>query len=366
MNTRRTTIAISGALALVMAACGQQAASDDPAASAAGGGGDGACDIEFVDGALQPLADGFPEQPITILVADSAGSADDIWARTMQSAVEDISPVRIEVEDREDFTAFGTWEALADMGTTEEGNDGYINLVHTPPGEVLDLHVQPITEETGLDVGDLNAVIGVEQEPMMIVQRPDAPWGDTWEDMVTYAQENPGELRYISREVGSALDFGMEYYMREFDLEMEKIIGGPQPEIAAILGAGEGDVSIMTPSVILPHWESGRLDVIAVAADTAPEPWADAPPITELGDVVTFAFTRALSVTADVPDCHRDWLYALWSAGLESEEYQESRSQIPGSIAVNLDHDEVMELLQDSYERTEETVRELGLHWDQQ
>jgi len=354
-----------GAAMLVLSACGAGAPETegpDDGSPVAGG----ACEIDRADGVLQPLADGFPNQPITILVADSAGSADDIWARTMQSAVEDISPVRIEVEDREDFTAFGTWEALADMGSTDEGNDGYINLVHTPPGEVLDLHIQPITEETGQDVDSLNAVIGVAQEPMMIVQRPEAPWGDTWEEMVAYAHANPGELRYISREVGSALDFGMEYYMREFDLEMEKIIGGPQPEIAAILGAGEGDISIMTPSVILPHWEGGRLEVLAVAADTSPSPWEDAPPITELGDVVTFAFTQALSVTADVPDCHREWLFELWSAGTEDEDYQASRSQIPGSIPVLFDHDEMMALLHDSFEGTEETVRELGLHWDQQ
>ena len=40
---------------------------------------------EFVDGKLQPLADGFPGEDITLIVADSASSAEGIL---MQNLVE--------------------------------------------------------------------------------------------------------------------------------------------------------------------------------------------------------------------------------------------------------------------------------------
>ena len=354
-------------MAFVLSACGQTASPDvaETQGTAASAGAE-ACEITYDGDVLQPLADGFPSEPITILAADAPGSTDDIWARNIQAAVEDISPVRIEVDNREDFTAFGTWEALQDMGRSEEGNEGYINLVHTTPGDVTDLHMQPITEETGLSLEDRNSVIALEQEPYMIVQRGDAPWGDTWEEMLDYAHENPGELRYISREVGSSLDTAMEYYMDAFEIEAEKIIGGPQPEIAAILGAGEGDISMMTPSNILPHYEAGRLTVLAVMADTSPEPWQDAPAVTELADVIPWASTRGLAVTAEVPDCHRDWLFELWSAGAKKEEYLEQRALVPGTIQIEFDHEEMMEFSQDTLDRTEPIVRELGLHWDQQ
>lgn len=366
MKTTRIAVAAT-ALSVLLAACGSSGSSpveseDAPAGSAVAD----SCEIIVEDGVLQPLADGFPNDTITLLVPDSPGSSDDIWARNLQGAAEDMSPVRIEVENREDFTAFGTWEALADMGTSDEGNDGYINLVHTTPGDVTDLHMQPITEETGMDIPQRNSVIALEQEPYMIVQRGDAPWGDTWEDMIAYAQENPGEIRYISREVGSSLDLAMEYYMSAFEIEPEKIIGGPQDEIAAILGAGEGDIAMMTPSWILPHFEAGRLDVIAVMADTAPEPWQDSPPVTELADVIPWATTKGLAVTEDVSDCHRDWLYELWSMAAEDEGYLEARSQVPGAIPINFDHDEMMEFSQEAFDRTESIVRELNLHWDQQ
>lgn len=363
-------MAVTGGMALLLSACagqGGSGATDPAGGSPAATNGSASCEITFDDsGALQPLADGFPSEPITILVADSPGSSDDIWARSMQNAVEDISPVRVEVDNREDFTAFGTWEALLEMGNSEEGNEGYINLVHTTPGDVTDHHMLPIEEETGLSIDDRNSVIGLDQSPYMIVQRGDAPWGDTWEEMVAYAHENPGELRYISREVGSSLDLAMEYYMDAFDIEAEKIIGGPQPEIAAILGAGEGDISMMTPSNILPHWEADRLDVIAVMADESPEPWDDAPAVTELADVIPWASTRGLSVTSEVPDCHRDWLYELWKAGSETDEFQTANAEIPGRIPILWDHEQMMEFAHETFERTEPIVRDLGLHWDQQ
>ena len=54
---------------------------------------------EFVKGVLQPLADGFPNKPITIIVVDEPGSRDGIYARTMQEACRGISPVDILVSD---------------------------------------------------------------------------------------------------------------------------------------------------------------------------------------------------------------------------------------------------------------------------
>ena len=37
---------------------------------------------EFVKGVLQPLADGFPNKAITLIVVDDPGSRDGIYART--------------------------------------------------------------------------------------------------------------------------------------------------------------------------------------------------------------------------------------------------------------------------------------------
>ena len=50
---------------------------------------------EFVKGVLQPLKDGFPNRPITLINADEAGSNDGIYGRVLQAALKGISPVDI-------------------------------------------------------------------------------------------------------------------------------------------------------------------------------------------------------------------------------------------------------------------------------
>ena len=42
---------------------------------------------------LKPLADGFPNKPITIVIADDAGTREGVYAVNIQSALAEVSPV---------------------------------------------------------------------------------------------------------------------------------------------------------------------------------------------------------------------------------------------------------------------------------
>ena len=366
---RKTRHRLFGALlvtTLGLTACGDsdepEAGGDEtqPAGTASG-------ELEWVDGVLQPLADGFPEDPLTIMVVDEPGSADGIYARQLQEAIEDKSPVRIDVIDRQDFTAFGTWEALQWIENERGGNEGYISMISTTPSDVVDFSLVPIQDELGVELEDRNSVISTEAVPYVIVQRKDAPWGDTLEDMIEHAKANPGELRYASRGVGAGLDIAMEHYMEVFGIIVNKIIGGPQPESAALIGAGEADISILTPDTALTHWEADRMDVIMVGGSTAIEPWPDVATAADYGvGDVPWGATRGISVTGETPDEHREWLFALFNAGAEEADFIEARSAIPGNTQGVLDHDQMMELSQTAMEVADEVVRRLGLHWEDQ
>lgn len=354
--------------ALGLAACG---GTDEPDTAENGGdaapGESASGELEWVDGVLQPLADGFPEDPLTILVVDEPGSADGIYARQLQEELDALSPVRVDVVDRQDFTAFGTWEALKWVETERGGDDGYISIVSTTPSDVVDFSLLPIQDELDVELEDRNSVISTESVPYVIVQRKDAPWGSTLDEMIAYAKENPEELRYVSRGVGAGLDIAMEHYMEVFGMTATKVIGGPQPESAALIGAGEGDISILTPDVAITHWESDRMDVLMVGGDAAPEPWADVPTAADYGvGDVPWGATRGISVTRQTPDAHRDWLFELYRTAAENENFVEARSAIPGTTQEILDHDAMMELSRNAMEVGDEVVRRLGLHWEDQ
>src|SRR5688572_7589587 len=77
---------------------------------------------EFVDGILQPLPDGFPNQDITVIVADNATSAEGILMQNLVDIAGNYSPVAVRAEAREDFEAFGSWEALRYAIDTDGGD----------------------------------------------------------------------------------------------------------------------------------------------------------------------------------------------------------------------------------------------------
>src|SRR5918999_5767081 len=152
--SRRVQVLLAGA-SVVVGACTGAGATPAPAATGAGGtgspaatgaGGTGspaattdgasACNITVEGDTLQPLEDGFPDQPITIISIDDPGAPDGIYALEMKTAIEENSIIdqRVVVEDRPDFGTYGTWEGLEYMDNDAAGAEGYILAIATIPG----------------------------------------------------------------------------------------------------------------------------------------------------------------------------------------------------------------------------------------
>lgn len=323
---------------------------------------------EYVDGVLQPLPDGFPSEPISLVVLDEPGSSDGVYARDMQSALRDISPVPIEVIDRGDVGTYPTWEAINWTLDQPGGEEGYYPLVYVLPGTVLDLHTVPIERDLGMTLEDLNFINVTEVTPYVVTSRKDAPWGDSFEALVEYAKENPGEVTYLSRSPGSGGYTAMERYMELQGIEFDKRVGGSHNEIQSAIGAGVADVGITQVETALTHWDAGRIEILMVTGDQrAGPPWDAVPSAADMGMAgEPWAQNRGFAVAQEVPDLHRDWLFELFRAGAETEEFKEARLRLPGNALVMLDHDETVALAERAMEISEPVIRKLGIHWDQQ
>jgi tripartite-type tricarboxylate transporter receptor subunit TctC len=372
------------ALAMLVAACG---GSSEPAAdegdagadaagteAAAGGEGTegGAWTPEFVDGVLQPLPDGFPEEPINLVVVDEPGSRDGIYARTIQEGLADISPVEIIVSD-EPAPQGGTNQTLADTMSREGGTEGYWPVVTTLFGGPTDFHVVPIEDEYGISIDDITYLVSTEEQPYVMAQRADAEWGSTFAEWVEYAQAHPGELRYVSNGVGSGHDLLMEYMMNSLGIEVQKIPAAGHQEALAALGAGEGDFSMVQGDLAYTNEQAGRVDVIFVSTSEVPEPWASEDetvvsasvmPDYEI-DPVQWGITLGFMVPSETPDEHEQWLYELFAAAYESDVYTERAETIPGVLPSLTTTEETQEIARNNYESAEPIIRELELHYEQ-
>jgi tripartite-type tricarboxylate transporter receptor subunit TctC len=320
----------------------------------------------FAQTMMEPLESGFPNQPIVLMVIDSPGSADSVYASQIAEAASRISPQPVVVEHREDFTNFGTWEGIAwikDQG--EIASEGYITYVLTIPDAMVDMAAIDIESMTGMTVDDLNTVIATERVPFFLIQRSDAPWGDTLDEFVAYAQENPGTVRHITGGPGGGMDAAMRFWMGNLGITAMDVIGGNPTERALAVASGEGDITASPPDVLSPHFDAGRVELLLGAgADPFPAPWeAVVPSGSRFETADPFSQTRTIATSPDVSDEHRDWLYALFSAAAQDPAFVEQRSQVTALQLIDLDPQEATDLAMYGLDVSVNMFKELGIYW---
>ena len=372
---RRKLLGVMG-VAMVVAACsgtggsaapstgGESAApSAEGSAAASAGASEGAasgCGVTVnANGGLDPLADGFPNQPITIISIDDPGAPDGVYALTLKSVIEEnqLTDQRITVVDRPDFGTYGTWEGLDFINKDPAGQEGYILAIATIPGATVDLLATDVVQALGADIEKLNIIQSTEYVPYVMTSRKDAPWGNDVGKMIEAAQAAPGTLKYISRGPGSGLDLAFSNYRQiagardglEDGIPVEEIIGGSHAEINAVLGAGEGDIAMTLSDVGKQFYDDGRVEVLTFSGNApTPQPFT-VPTMKEYfgADLLPsdpWGQNRTLFGATDMDDCHHEWLVKLVELATATPEWQEQRLAIPGLTLQNLSREEMWEL----------------------
>ncbi len=325
---------------------------------------------ELVDGKLPALEDGFPSRPVVLLVVDEPGSADSVYANQIAEAASAISPQPVVVEHRQDFTNFGTWEAIAwirDQG--ELASEGYISYVLTLPDAMVDMAAIDIESMTGMTEDDLNPVIATERVPFFLIQRADAPWGDTFEDFIAYGKENPGTFRHITGGPGGGMDAVIRFWLGELgDVQVQDIVAGNPTERALAVASGEGDFTAAPPDVLSPHYDAGRVELLLGAGDAEfPAPWDDVPNSASVGiENDPFQQTRTIATSPDVSEEHRQWLYDLFSLAAQQPRYREQRQQVKALELIDMDPQEAKEFSEYGLKVSVDLFRDLGIYWGDQ
>jgi tripartite-type tricarboxylate transporter receptor subunit TctC len=230
--------------------------------------------------------------------------------------------------------------------------------------------IEPITAELGLDIEDLNVVVSTERIPYVMIQKKDAPWGPTFEGLVAYARENPGQLKYISNGVGSGNDVATEWVIAETGIEVVKIPASDNNAQAAAIGAGVGDFGLAQANVALQHFQAGRVDVVMVTANSVPAPWDTDPNVVTLEQAglpnAPFGNVLAFVVPKGAPAENVDWLYKLIAAGAETDHHRQRAQTVPGTTFNVIGPADGNALKHEIFDFMEPVVRQVGLHIDDQ
>ncbi len=219
-------------------------------------------------------ADQFPNRPVTIMVAYSAGGATDVAARTIAEQLGLLWGQSVVVENRPG--------AGGNIGAAEVARakpDGY-TMIMVAPAHAINVSLYDKPGYRALE--DFTSIGQVSFITNMVVAHPSFP-ANTISELISSAKKNPGEIAYASGGVGTSEHLSAEYFQYRTGTRLAHIpYKGTSATIPDLL-AGRVKLSFGNLPALLPHIRSGALKALAVSA---PERTPVLPDVPTVGETV--------------------------------------------------------------------------------
>lgn len=294
----------------------------------------------------------FPEKEITIVVGFSAGGLADHGARTWADAASPILGKRVIVLNKP-----GAGGVIAVSEVARAAPDGYTLSFFTPGPFV----VQPHFEQLQYQVPDsFIPILSQYINPIIIAAPADAPYS-TLKEMVTYAKNNPGALRYSSSSTRGIERFAMEQLQQAAGVKLEIIpFKSSGDATTALLGKHVELTSAYLPD-LKRHFDAKTLKPIAsLGFDRNDLPVNTIRTAREDGyDVVGITYSGLLAPKG-TPKTIVDQLHDAFRKAQETEQFKVSMERI-GMKVRYMNGQDFLEQIRRDYENNGRIIKSLGL-----
>ncbi len=216
----------------------------------------------------------WPARPITLVHGFGAGGNADVVARLVAQQLQDALRQTVIVDIRS-----GAGGMLASGAVAKAPADGYTLVMLTGAHTVSAAMRRTLPYDP---VKDFSFVSTVTTFPFVIAVKAEHP-AKNLADLIAQAKAAPGKLNFSSVGVGSTQHLVGELLASTAGVQLTHIPyrGGGAP-IQAVIG-GDVDLLVDTPTVALPHVQSGRLRALGV---TSPQPWPTLPGVPPVAAVL--------------------------------------------------------------------------------
>lgn len=215
----------------------------------------------------------FPSKEIELIVPFGTGGGLDLMSRTLAPVLSDLLGKPVLVVNKPG--ASGT------VGTSlaaKSKPDGHTLVTVSPSCLLFAPHFKKLPYDT---LRDLTYIAGWVNQPYGIQVRADAPW-KTFPELLEYAKENPGKIRYGSTGVHGIGHIYMECVGKDRGISWINVpMAGDGKMIPALLG---GHVEVGTMAVAwVPHAKAGKMRPLALFGTKRFAAFPDTPTLNELG-----------------------------------------------------------------------------------
>lgn len=217
-------------------------------------------------------AEDYPSKPVRIIVPVAPGGPMDMIARLMGEKLSEEWGQPFLIENRPGGgQVIGTNEVVTSLA------DGYTLALMS--------HVWTMNpwlfDDLPYEQDALTPVTRLTITPLIMAVNPALPFEDV-QDVIDYAEENPGELTFGSSGPSSSLRFAGELLKFRAGIDMLHIPYKGNGPMTVALAAGEIDVGFVNP-VSKPFIDDGQIRALAITSIDRAESMPDLPTIAESG-----------------------------------------------------------------------------------
>ena len=219
-------------------------------------------------------AETFPLRPVRMIVAFTAGSETDFFARIVGQKMAERWSQQVVVDNRP-----GAGGVLATKLVATSSPDGYTIFMNSMAHAITPAIYANLPYDTLRDLAGISQVSGV---PNVLVVPP-GQGVRTVKDLIALAKQKPGQLTFGSAGVGSGMHINGEQFRLAADISVVHVAykGGPEALTDAL--AGRINFVFSPIGVGLPLIRDKRLLALAVSPSARSPALPDVPTVAEAG-----------------------------------------------------------------------------------
>ena len=299
------------AMLLTLTACG---GGGESSSAPQGGGSSGGGTSQSSGGGSEGWV---PTQDIEFVIPFGAGGGNDVMVRKIIEIIQknNMCPVNIVPVNKEGGSGVVGYSYLTSKG------EGYeYSLASTSAS----FYTQPLTGNSPFtaDEESFSFVAHMVKDPTALVAAPNRGFTNL-QDVIDYAKEHPGELKWGG--IGVASDDAILMYMLNdmFDINLVYVPYDSGGELMTAVMGNHLDLAIMSPAEGSEQMTTGGVVPLAVCADERIDILPDVPTFIEQGADTNHQQDRGIVMNPGVSDEVLAYYSDLFKQVSETEEWQE-------------------------------------------
>jgi tripartite-type tricarboxylate transporter receptor subunit TctC len=215
----------------------------------------------------------FPSRPVTLVVPQAAGGANDAIARVIAQKLSDQWGQTVLVENRP-----GAGGNVGTAYSAKAKNDGYTLLVNADSAQVIN---PALYAKTGFDpVKDFDPIAPLAKAGYVLVANPSLPANNVAE-LIALAKSKPGALSIASAGNGTLNHLIGEMLQKATDIQLQHIPYKAAAAAATDVVGGQVPLSVQSMPSSIAFIRAGKLKVLGVVNEKRLAALPDSPTIGE-------------------------------------------------------------------------------------